>query len=309
MPPLPQAWVGVNVWGLAATDSLYSCGSAGGSHEQFLDNTLSELRAADVDVVRFWAFQAYAMSATSGTRDWSALDSVFANALEHGVYLMPALDNYWNDCNYWPITLWPNGQRHEGYTVSPTQWIDEVVDRYSGHPALILWEVVNEPEATSHSGAGLQAFQAEMAGLVAAVKAADPNTPVSLGNIGSGQRGFSAASYKDTFLASGADWATAHDYQDWNVPIPWPSSCDWNSMCSDLEDANEMGVPFYIGETGSDGCDNAAKADSLRAKIEAYHEQGSVGVIYWAFDIRMNPGHCGFDIGPGGPAMAVFTDF
>ena len=309
MPALPQAWVGVNVWGLAATDSLYSCGSAGGSHVQFLDDTLSQLRAGGVDVVRFWAFQAYAMSPTGGTRDWSALDSVFARALEHGVYLMPALDNYWNDCNYWPITLWPNGQSHDGYTLSPTQWIDEVVNRYSGHPALLLWEVVNEPEAASHSSADVQAFGAEMAGLVAAVKAADPNTPVSLGNIGSGQHGFSAAAYKDTFLASGADWATAHDYQDWDVPIPWPNSCDWNSMCSDLEDAEAMGVPFYIGETGSSDCDNVAKANSLRAKIEAYHAQGAVGLIYWAFDIRANAGNCGFDIGPDGPTMAVFSEF
>ncbi len=309
MPALPQAWVGVNVWGLAAADSEYSCGSAGGSHQQFLDNTLNELRGDGVDVVRFWAFQAYAKALGSGTRDWSALDRVFASAQAHGVYLIPVLDNYWDDCDYWPVSLWPNGHRHDGYNLSPAQWISEVVQRYANNPAVLLWEVENEPEAASHSASDVAAFQSEMAGLVSAVKAADPGTPVSLGNIGSGQHGFSNTAYKATFLASGADWATAHDYQDWNTPIPWSNSCDWNSMCSDLKDAKSMGVPFYIGETGSDTCDNSAKANALRAKIQAYHAQGAVGVIYWAFDIRTRAGNCGFDVGPGGPVMAVFKDF
>lgn len=309
MPALPQAWVGVNVWGLAATDSEYSCGSAGGSHQQFLDNTFSELHTGGVDVVRFWVFQAYAKSLTNGARDWSALDRVFASAQAYGIYLIPVLDNYWNDCNYWPVSLWPNGHKHDGYDVSSTQWINEVVHRYAGNPALLLWEVMNEPEAASDSSSDVQAFRTEMAGLVAAVKAVDPRTPVSLGDIGSGQHGFSSGAYKDTFLASGADWATAHDYQDWKTPIPWPSSCDWNSMCSDLKDAKAMGVPFYIGETGSSDCDNSAKANALRAKIQAYHSQGAVGVIYWAFDIRNSAGNCGFDVGPGGPVMAVFKAF
>lgn len=309
MPPLPQRWVGVNVWGLAASNSVYSCGSAGGNHGQFLDTTFTEMRSAGIDVVRFWAFQAYAMSLSNGSRDWSALDAVFQNALEHGVYLVPVLDNYWKDCNYWPITLYPNGQRHQGYPLSQPQWIQEIVNRYSGHPALLLWEVVNEPEANSHSTSDVLAFQQEMAGLVSAVKAEDPNTPVSLGNLGNGQYGFSNTNYKATFLASGADWMTAHDYQDWNVPIPWPNSCDWNSMCSDLEDSKDLGVPFYIGETGSDGCDNSSKANALRNKIEAYHAAGAVGIIYWAFDIRANPGNCGYDIGPDGATAAVFGDY
>jgi mannan endo-1,4-beta-mannosidase len=309
MPALPQAWVGVNVWGLAATESVYSCGSAGGNHEQFLDTTFSELRSAGVDVVRFWAFEAYAMAKANGSRDWSALDRVFDNALQHGVYLMPALDNYWKDCNSWPITLYPNGQRHQGYPVSQVQWVDEIVSRYAGHPALLVWEVVNEPEANSHSTSDVQAFQAEMAGLVSAVKAADPDTPVSLGNLGSGQHGFSNTAYKQTFLASGADWMTAHDYQDWNVPIPWANSCSWNSMCSDLNDAQSLDVPFYIGETGSDGCDNSSKANALRAKIDAYHAQGAVGVVYWAFDIRAGAGNCGYDIGPDGTTIGVFGEY
>jgi len=102
-------WVGVNDWGLAASKVVYECGARNMPHKQVVDTTFSHLKAAGIRVVRFWAFQTYAQSfAPDGStrRDWSALNEVFASAQAHGIRLIPVLDNEWNDCDYWPISLY-----------------------------------------------------------------------------------------------------------------------------------------------------------------------------------------------------------
>jgi hypothetical protein len=62
MAPLPSRWVGVNVWGLAAAEDVYDCGGSSGTHQETLDATFSHLKASGVDVVRFFAFQSYAIN-------------------------------------------------------------------------------------------------------------------------------------------------------------------------------------------------------------------------------------------------------
>ena len=91
-----EFWVGVNDWGLAASKSTYDCGARDVPHKQLVDNTFAHLKAANIRVVRFWAFQPYALSfASDGStrRDWSALDEVFASAKAHGIQLIPVLEN------------------------------------------------------------------------------------------------------------------------------------------------------------------------------------------------------------------------
>ena len=101
-------WLGVNDWGIAGSKGNYDCGARDIPHIQLVDNTFSHLKAAGASVVRFWAFQTYAQSlAVNGhvQRDWSALDEVFESAKAHGIRLVPVLDNEWNDCDYWPLSL------------------------------------------------------------------------------------------------------------------------------------------------------------------------------------------------------------
>src|SRR3954471_9971216 len=78
-PTLGAHWIGVNVWGLAASKDVYTCGASSVSQSQSLADTFSALKSAGVDVVRFWAFQSYAIN-DAGERDWTALDRVFHTA-------------------------------------------------------------------------------------------------------------------------------------------------------------------------------------------------------------------------------------
>src|SRR3990172_2720838 len=227
--PLPSRWVGVNVWGLAAAEDVYDCDGSSTLHQQTLDSTFSHLKAAGVDVVRFFAFQSYAIN-SSGQRDWKALDRVFASAQANGIHLIPALGNNWVDCDYWPLSLYPNGgQRkdltgwyvdgykspYDGYLTSYRQWVTDVVDRYSGHPSLAAWELINEPRANTTVMSNF------ITDAVQLVKAQDPVTPISIGSIGHGEPGFYGDEYRMQNALPGVGWATVHDYRT-DDPLPPP---------------------------------------------------------------------------------------
>jgi uncharacterized protein YkwD len=309
MPTLPQPWVGVNVWGLAANDTGgYSCGSAGGNFTAFLDSTFSALQATHVNVVRFWAFQPYAMAVSDGHRDWTYIDLVMSKAQQYGIYLIPVLDNHWNDCSYWPVSLYPNGVSGQGYTVSNTAYATEFGSRYGANPAIYAIEVINEDRET----AGRQAFKDDLKARVDAVKS-QTSKPVGIGNdtdgTGSLNVGGVDMAYLDTYSYVGATIATSHDYQDWNTGLPGSPACLQNSICWQYHEAQSLSLPFYIGEVGTDTCDNATKASALRAKLQAAQAADIAGVIYWSFDIRTAPGNCGFEIGPGGLTLAAFSNF
>ncbi|MFN8638116.1 MAG: beta-galactosidase [Dehalococcoidia bacterium] len=307
-------WVGMNVWALAAAADVYTCGATSMPHQQALDATFEHLRGAGVSVVRFWAFQSYAMG-PDGERKWDALDRVFAAAEAHGVWLIPVLSNNWRDCDYWPVSLYPNGgQRkdagdwyrtgyrspYDGYRSSYVAWIDEVVGRYGSRGRVLTWEVANEPQARSTSSSDRQAFEAFLGEAVARIRANDTSTPISLGSMGTGQPGFEGAHY-GALLSRLADVATAHDYDLPDEALP-RVGCSYNCLRADLVTAAQAGRPFYVGEAGIQGCD-AYRSDRLIRKMEATFGAGAQGYVFWAYREDASSADCGFDIGPQSALM------
>jgi len=309
MPPLPSRWVGVNVWGLAASEDVYDCGGSSDTHQATLDATFSHLKAAGVSVVRFFAFQSYATN-LSGQRDWRALDRVFASAEAHGIHLIPALGNNWVDCDYWPLSLYPyGGQRkdltgwyttgyrspYDGYLTSYRQWVTDVVGRYRGHPALAAWELINEPR---ESTAVMSSFITDATQLI---KAQDPVTPISIGCIGHGEPGFYGSDYRTQHALAGVGFATVHDYRT-DDPLP-------SEVSTDLAYAAELGKPLFVGEMGRDGAFTTAKIDMYRAKMRAAFQAGAVGYLLWSYKDDTPAGASGYDFGSGSPMMAIFSEF
>jgi hypothetical protein len=307
--PLPSRWVGVNVWGLAAAEDVYDCGGSSTPHQATLDSTFSHLRAAGVDVVRFFAFQSYAIN-LSGQRDWRALDRVFASAQAHGIHLIPALGNNWVDCDYWPLSLYPNGgQRkdltgwystgyrnpYDGYLTSYRQWVTDVVARYAGHPSLVAWELINEPRENTTVMSNF------ITDAVQLVKARDPVTPISIGCIGHGEPGFYGAEYRLQHALPGVGFATVHDYRT-DDPLP-------SEVATDAAYAAELGKPFFVGEMGRDGPFDAAKIDMYRAKMQAAFAAGAVGYLLWAYKDDIPASSSGYDFGASSPVMALLSEF
>ncbi len=324
-PPLstepPAPWTGVNNWGLAASSDVDE--NCGGDAERLLEQKMMHLRAAGVDVVRFAAYQAFATDAQR-ERNWAALDRVFASASAHGIRLIPILGNNWNDCDYWgsypgsggkgagtPVACGGSGNWYDigyirpynGYLTGYRQWVADVVGRYSRHPALAAWELMNEPwESCIHD------FFVDV---ISVVRAADPLTPISLGSAGGGEAWSQGGGYlRETALA---DWATMHDYKHPDDPLPLTPDCAGkNCLRSDLGDAATLGKPFYVGESGileSQNCDSVGRADQFRAKMRAAFAAGASGFIVWAYNERALAGNCGMDFGPDSPIMRIFAEF
>ena len=309
MPLLSEPWVGVNVWGLAAAEDIYDCGGRRATHAETLESTFTNLKAAGVDVVRFWTFQSYAIS-DGGQRDWRALDSVFAEAETHGIYLIPVLGNNWTDCDYWPESLWPDGgqRKHEtgwyrdgyqvpydGYLTDYRQWVTDAVGRYRGHSTLVAWELINEP--TEHPTV-LTSFFSEV---IALVRAQDSLTPISLGCLCRGEEGFAGPDYRAQHALPGVGLATVHDYVS---DDPLPQQVDSAAMY-----AAELRMPFFVGEMGRDGPFNEAKIDMYRSKMRAAFDAGAVGYLLWTYKDDTPADAPGKYFGAQSPVLQLLSEF
>jgi len=316
---LRPPWVGVNTWGLAASSEVYSCGASEVPQTQLLDSSFPRLRAAGIEVVRFWAFQSHATN-PQGIRDWTALDRVFERAESHGIALIPVLGNNWTDCDYWPVSDYPHGgtrkdtadwyrdafrEPYDGYPVSYTAWVEEVTRRYAGRKPLVLWELVNEPRAHTASPSDvdvLSRFLEEARGIVYSV---DQRTPVSLGLASPSEPGIGDSRFRE--LARLADYATVHDYAHADDAVP-AGRCTGDCVQTAIQLARLEGKPLYVGESGIDGCDNPKRAQQLVEQMESAFRAGAVGYVFWAYDERATPTDCGFEFGPSSPLLPAILE-
>ncbi len=315
-------WVGVNAWGLAAAADVYTCGGTDVPHRQYLDSTFAHLHANGVQVVRFWAFQSYA-TGPDGRRNWAALDRVFAAAESREIWLIPVLSNNWTDCDYWPVSEYPHGGRrkdttdwyrsdyrvpYDGYPVGYTDWVSEAVARYRSRPNVVTWEVANEPQARSYAAADLQVFDAFLADATARIRAADPDTPASLGSIGTGQPGFNGTRFKDLLRRLPLGYATAHDYHYPDEPLPRGTGCHYHCLRSTILDARQADRPFYVGEAGVAGCDTY-RSERLIKKMRAAFEAGASGYVFWAYRGDSPADACGYEFGPSSRLLAAVREW
>ncbi len=321
-PSVPTAtrptapWVGVNVPGLAATQAIYNCDGVKQAHDdsQRVQSVLASLSADGVQVVRFWAFQSYATN-PQGKRDWTALDRVVSQAAADHIYLIPVLGNNWPSCDYWPASAWPNGgsrkdtsgwydgryqSPYDGYPASYTSWAQEIVSRYAGNSTILAWEILNEPRAASEASADLGSFRAFAAKATAAVQAADPGKPVSLGSLAEGEPGFSSADYAATYTAAGATLLTAHDYR-----APDFDGCASGCLDTTTGASRTLQQPFYVGEMGFKSCDGTQQAGVLHDRLLSAINAGASGVLLWSYNEQTGTGACGFEFGPGSPVLSM----
>jgi Bacterial Ig domain/Cellulase (glycosyl hydrolase family 5) len=330
---LPVPWIGVNNWALASASDVN--GICGNSSQLALDSKMTTLKAAGVDVIRFAAYQSYAIDG-SHQRNWLAFDRVFASASAHGIHLIPILGNNWVDCDYWganpgstsrdagtPVECGGSGSWYDvsgapgsvgnyrspyaGYITGYRQWVDDFVTRYHAQSSIITWEILNEPwETCAHS------FFVDITNLIRSV---DPVTPIGLGG---NPNGWSPDDQK----LPNVNVLTAHDYAHVTTLLP-------SVVSQGLSLAKSIGKPFYVGEAGIDcnndhigcpagctvspcasgTCDEAARIPYLNAKISAAFGAGASGYLLWAYSQTQAPGSCSYDFGPPSPLLGIASAY
>jgi mannan endo-1,4-beta-mannosidase len=219
----PFRFVGSNLYNAAGDPSIYECGPWLGDPDAELDGWFTHARVDyGASVVRFWAFQSY----TRGGTNWEALDRVLRLAAQHGLKVIPVLENQWPECTQggYKHAGWYAGGYRKPYGAYPLSYLDyvgRVVQRYRDDPAILGWSLMNEAESRSADGAAdpeaLYAFTRDVS---AYLKSLDPNHLVTLGVIGGGQPGVEPPAYERLHALNTIDFAEYHDYLADEEPLP-----------------------------------------------------------------------------------------
>jgi len=219
----PFPFVGANLYNAAGDPTIYECGPWMGDPDRELDTWLAHARNDyGASVVRFWAFQSY----TRGGTNWQALDRVMRLARQHGLKVIPVLENQWADCTaggYKFASWYAAGYLvpYDAYPLSYRDYVGRVVQRYRDEPAVAAWSLMNEAESQTRSGVedpeALYTFARDMS---AYVKNLDSNHLVTLGVIGSGQPGVRGDQYQRLHELPSIDVAEYHDGGASDEPLP-----------------------------------------------------------------------------------------
>lgn len=284
--PMPGRFIGVNRYNLLTVDPSPG-GSYRGCGESWTDADLqqwfSEIRRLGVGAVRFGAQQLF----TDGGNDFSRMDYLLALAAEHGVRLIPVLENQWEDCTeggYKYSNWYRTGYRSPdgSYPLSYRDYVPRIVGRYRDSAHILMWELVNEAEGHDRDGnpdpEGLYAFVAEMS---ASVKAVAPTHLV----------GFSAhfadqvdeGWYRRLHEIPTVDVLHYHDYDNARAPLP-------PGLAARFGDARALNKPLVVTEAGiKSGCrqrdcySGEERADLFKRKMQAFFAEGGVGYVIWHY--------------------------
>jgi endo-1,4-beta-mannosidase len=287
-------------------------------------NTASIEEALDTigpgqDVFRFWFLQQFATR--NGARDWSRFDRVLDAARSRGQRVIATLVNNWADCEgpggfqkteSWYASGYKSQVQPNG-TTTYREFVRQIVTRYRSDPAILIWQLVNEPQADTTPSGGcsstaddtLKAFADDVASLI---KSIDQNHLVNLGSIGDGNCGLANDQYKTVQSGPDLDVLEVHQYH------PWAHSGDsWNGTLVRIRQARELNKPLFNGENGiflgTEASTAAERAVLFDAKIAIHlFDDGMVGDVLWTWHNDRLPAK-GHDIGPADPVLLVLRDY
>ena len=301
-----------------------------------IDNHFAELAADHVSVLRLWMFSHetwHGFEPTKGVyneQEFSEFDYILQSAANHGIRLIPTLENYWEAYGGIDTRLtWEglgtgqsNRWRFFNKTACPgcfTQYKNYVnyalnrVNHYSGvayknDPTIFAWDLMNEPRyegqgTESTGGTTLRAWVDEMG---AYIKGIDTNHMVYAGIEGHGTKYGFGGDEGNPFV-----YIQQSPYIDFTSAHPYPNE-GWANLTQDqtitlinawLADAhNVVGKPFYLGEFNTMGVDRSAWWTAIYNDLEAQNADGSG--FWWYPD--PSAGGDNYSVKHGAAELAVF---
>jgi mannan endo-1,4-beta-mannosidase len=208
-------------------------------------------------------------------------------------------------------------------------YIQQLVNRYKDHPALGMWEPVNEPEASTcppeniTTCSGIQTCPNETVAAQALlsffddvgplIHELDPNHLVESGFIGGGQCGTSGSDYAYVGASSGIDVLTYHDYYPANEPM---GGDQWNGLAVRFQQAKQLGKPIIGGEcgiyAGGPGCDTfQQRAIDYKARLDEQFGNGTSALLIWDY-MNVNTsssGQCSYNTWYGDAVVDLIINY
>src|ERR1700694_1362383 len=213
----PYTFTGLNIYN-ANTDNSGSCWYS--MQDPAMTNTLQQIGPGQ-NAFRAWFFQDMVYSSAGAAAKWTSFDQTLNDAAAAGQKVIVTLGSPRGSCDspanqYKDITWYQGGYNqilspYETYSA----WVADVVARYANNPAVLFWQLMNEPEAAAgfqngsaigcnetQAATALQTWAADMA---ARVKGIDPNHLLTVGSAGGGQCGTSYQNYQALNATPGND--------------------------------------------------------------------------------------------------------
>lgn len=267
--------------------------------DQQLDSFFGSLRPHSL--VRIWVRQgSMAWNGNTHTQDFTSLDRVFNAAARHGQMILASIADGGGGCDDGVVkdVNWYNGGFTNVYNSNGTtplsfwNYVQLVVNHYKNHPALGIWEPINEPQGwlngTNHTcdeAAGAAALRYFFDTVGAKIHQLDTNHLVCSGFQGTGQCGCTGGNYLHIHQSPGIDIASVHDYTYDGL-----YSDPYNGLQLRLTQMAQIGKPLIIGESGAIASDTQAcqmtrlqRSEFLRSKMDAQFPAGVAGFIVWDF--------------------------
>ena len=280
--------------------------------------------------VRVWAFQALGWNDKDrpGHIDFTGIDRVVAAAERAHQQLILTLSDQSGTCDdgHWHDQAWYDGgytQRYDDYGYgngdrSYLDWVRLIVARYRDISAVAAWEPVNEPEASTCSGAtgsacyGAQRTCSDSAELSlrsfydaigAEIHRLDPGSVVGTGVIGRKQCGVNGGGFVRLAQSPQVDLMTYHDYSGADETLP-------PDLQERIGEAADSAKPLVIEEAGiwaGPGCLTAdQRSEDFAAKIRSAFAHGLAGYLIW--DYAADAGSsCSYAVGPRDPLLALLS--
>ncbi len=286
----PYRFVGFNAFGMAgcATGSPWS--------QNQLDTYLSQLPPRAM--TRTWAFEHWGIG---------ALDAIVASAQAHDqklIFSLAGASKAGEGCE--PDTK-DSAWYQSGYQGDYLSWVRTVVSRYSGSPAIGMWEIMNEPgNLSTVDEPTLKAFLDSTA---ATIKGIDSYHLVESGAMAE----YAPGNTDFGLLHSGPDIdvGSLHEY-DYSSDDPLIVS---HHLAHTLGALYAQDKPLIIGEVGiTSGPDCSIslsqRSAALRQKFDAYLLSGVAGLLVWNY--TPNPGSdCGYSVRgmPVDPAVGMVASY
>jgi mannan endo-1,4-beta-mannosidase len=229
------------------------------------------------------------------------LDLVLARAQAHGIRLVLPLGNYWDDYGgarqYAAWAGLPSPRRgdprfftdravvrHYGAHVAALLSRVSSVDglRYGEHPAVLAWELLNEPrgDGLDRSGAALRAWVDEIGSVVKA------HAPGHL--VGTGEEGLDGpgSSFALNSASPFVDYASVHLFpEEWGVPSGALAGFGAAFIGRRAAQAAALSKPLLVGELGlrNDGLPLAERRAIYRGWLACARRSGAAGAALWLF--------------------------
>lgn len=257
-------FVGYNYFGMTG------CADGSPDSQATIESYFGGLRP--VSTTRTWAFQPQGLV---------GVDRVVAAAEKYNQKVIFALAD---GAQYCGDTGYGNSFYKGGYAGSYFSWIQQVVSRYKDSPAVLGWEIMNEPCHTGTSGLTKTDMRNFFDASAVQIKKYDPNHLVFTGSLAQYDCGGALSDFAYVHSGANIDGGSLHEY-DWLSVGQYDASGHWNAVRSALQGIHKVA---YVGEVGvgPDGSclSDGEMANAHKRKLNAYMNANASGVLLWGID-------------------------